>query len=35
MLHLNYHVCTIALMAINSIAAPKFAELYAKQDFEG
>ena len=22
-------------MAINSIAAPKFAELYAKQDFEG
>ena len=26
---------TIGLMAINSIAAPKFAELYAKQDFEG
>ena len=26
---------TIGLMAINSIAAPKFAELYAKQDFDG
>ena len=26
---------SIGLMAINSIAAPKFAELYAKQDFYG
>ena len=26
---------TIGLMAINSIAAPKFAELYANQDFDG
>ena len=26
---------TIGLMAINSIAAPKFAELYTNQDFEG
>ena len=26
---------SIGLMAINSIAAPKFAELYAKQDFDG
>jgi O-antigen/teichoic acid export membrane protein len=26
---------TIGLMAINSIAAPKFAELYSKQDFKG
>jgi O-antigen/teichoic acid export membrane protein len=26
---------TIGLMAINSIAAPKFAELYAKRDFDG
>jgi O-antigen/teichoic acid export membrane protein len=25
----------IALMAINSIASPKFAELYAKKDFDG
>lgn len=26
---------SIALMAINSIASPKFAELYGKKDFEG